>query len=82
MATTPAQWSRNIGLTGHPVTLDHVKMLCEDNKIKRKVKEMIEMYKDGPALNRDQTHAIPTFFSSLSHLTSLVTWNSLVIKSL
>ena len=41
-------------LTSHPVTvdqaLDHVKRLWkEDNKTRRKVKEAIEIYKDGPA---------------------------------
>ena len=50
-----------INLTAHPVTLDLEKMLCnKDNKTRRKVREPIEIYKDGPALNRDQRHEIPS----------------------
>ena len=50
----------HIDLTGHPVTLDLVKMLCkDDNKTRRRVKEAIEVNKDGPTLNKDHGHEIP-----------------------
>ena len=63
----------HINLTGHPVTLDLVKMCKEDTKTRSKVKEAIEIYKDGPALNRDHNHEIPSpncppFFTSSSHI--------------
>ena len=44
--TAPLQ-SRNINLTGHPVTFEHVKMCNEDNKTRRRVKKAVEIYKDG-----------------------------------
>ena len=77
----------HINLIGHPVTFDRVKILCKKDKTRR-VKEPIKIYKDGPALNRDDTMAVrsPPFFSSSSHVTSLVMWDSrsfhLAIKSL
>ena len=43
----------HIDLTGHPVTFNLIKMLCKEDKTRRRVNEGIEIYKDGPALNRD-----------------------------
>ena len=57
----------HIDLTGHPVAFDFVKMLCKEDKTKRKVKESIEIYKHGPAMNRDHSNEIPR--SSPAHLT-------------
>ena len=68
----------HIDLTSQPVTSDHVRMLCKEDETRRKVKEAIEIYKDGPSLNRDHGCEIPP--------PSLAMWNSqplhLAIKSL
>ena len=45
-----------IDLTGNPVTLDIVKMLCNKDQTRKKVKGVIEIYKDGPAVNSDHVH--------------------------
>ena len=43
-------------------------MCKEDSKNRRKVKKAIEMYKDGPALNRDHGHEIfPVLLQPISH---------------
>ena len=59
----------HINLTCHPVTFKLVKMLCkENNKTRRSVKEAIEVYKDGPALNRDHACKIlPVLPQLVSH---------------
>ena len=56
-------------LTWHPVTLDLIKMVKDDHKTRREVKEAIQIYKDGPALNRNHSSQIPLFFSSSCHVT-------------
>ena len=65
----------HVDLAGRPVSFDHVKMLCKEDKKTRRVKEAIEMYKDGPTLNRDHGCEIPPILLQLvsCDLTSQVT---------
>ena len=60
-----ATTQKPIDLTSHPVTFDLVKMYKEDSKTRRKVKEAIEIYKDGQALNRDHGRKIPPILLQL-----------------
>ena len=50
----------HIDLTGLPVSFDLVMILCKQyNKTRRMVKEAIEIYTDGPTLNKDHDLAPP-----------------------
>ena len=56
----------HIDLTGDSVTLDHVKMLCkDDNKTRRELENVTEIYKEGPTLNRDHSLEIPPILLQL-----------------
>ena len=55
----------HIDLTGHRLSFDHVKMLCKEDKTRGRVKETIQIYKDGPTLNRDNGREIPPYFSEM-----------------
>ena len=57
----------HINLKGHPVTFNHVKMLCKDyNKTRRRVKEIREIdLQRCTALNRDNSHEIPAILLQL-----------------
>ena len=49
----------HINLTSHPVPFNLVKMLCNEDKTRRRMKEAIEIHKDESALNRDHGYENP-----------------------